>query len=372
VAFRCTLHQPASAHAPTTPAPLALTPTPPHCLAQSELFLNLKIAYDTLRDADQRRNYDAFHSSREYVRDRRPLSAKEAAWLVDQQKRSWGVREIHPFAVCILCESCPCPADGVCYACGMTFCQMCVRKMHTNGKTVPHYPCRNSTKFSEDLVVAGKEKDRERRMLQVPSNKWLLSDAEFGHRRDVYRERAKADAPEMCSYWAWAQTRYTVHLAVWLPSSDGNAEIFFDRDEAGKQRITLRPTGMAPLLSRTFAHEVDESRAGDAMFFQHMHCMTFCLAKANVGERWRAMFAGDADGAREMRLGKPDHSVGEEQVRLDSNRTHRAGRNPIRACEGAHPPTQRTPRVPRRRTGSSPRTTTAWRAARRRRPSGTR
>lgn len=154
---------------------------------QSEVFLNLKTAYDILSDSDQRRNYDAFHSSREFVRDRRPLSAKEAAWLVDQQKRSWGVREIHPFAVCILCESCPCPADGVCYACGMTFCQMCVRKMHTNGKTVPHYPCRNSTKFSEDLKVQGKEKEAERRMLKGPSNKWLMSDAEFNHQRDVYR-----------------------------------------------------------------------------------------------------------------------------------------------------------------------------------------
>ena len=63
------------------------------------------------------------------------LAAKAAALLVVQQKRSWGVKEIHPFAGCILCDSCPCPADGVCFACGMHFCQMCVRKV------VPCVPC---------------------------------------------------------------------------------------------------------------------------------------------------------------------------------------------------------------------------------------
>ena len=79
---------------------------------ESEAFLQLKTAYDVLSDADKRVNYDAYHESRQFARDRRPLSAREAAWLVDQQKKTWGVREIHPFAVCILCDSCPCPADG--------------------------------------------------------------------------------------------------------------------------------------------------------------------------------------------------------------------------------------------------------------------
>lgn len=266
---------------------------------QSERFLNLKTAYDVLCDEDRRRNYDAFHASREYVRDRRPLSAKEAAWLVDQQKRAWGVREIHPFAVCILCESCPCPADGVCYACGMTFCQMCVRKMHTNGKCPPHYPCRNSTKFSEKLVEQGKEKDRERRMLKgsqplqprlrrtlqarcshdaaatrarrplehlahvrrrlrrappqhTPppraSDRAADRDAppgcslpRAGAARDTYRERAKRGAAELCTYYAWGQTRYTVHLAVWLASTSGECEILFDRDADDRRRSSGAP-----------------------------------------------------------------------------------------------------------------------------------
>ena len=107
---------------------------------ESEKFLRIKTAYDVLSDADKRVNYDAFHESKRFARDRRPLTAKEAAWLVDQQKRAWGVREIHPFAVCILCASCPCPADGVCFACGMHFCQMCVRKMHARDGITPHYP----------------------------------------------------------------------------------------------------------------------------------------------------------------------------------------------------------------------------------------
>lgn len=63
------------------------------------------------------------------------------------------------------------------------------------------------------------------------------------------RERIKRDASELCTYWAWAQTQYTVHLAVWLPSSDGAAELFFDRDKEGRQRISLRPTGM-PVRTR--------------------------------------------------------------------------------------------------------------------------
>lgn len=37
---------------------------------QSALFLRLKQSYDVLVDEDRRRNYDAFHSSREFVRDR--------------------------------------------------------------------------------------------------------------------------------------------------------------------------------------------------------------------------------------------------------------------------------------------------------------
>ena len=196
---------------------------------QSEQFLQLKIAYDCLVDEDKRRNYDAFHHSKEFARDRRPLTAKEAAWLVDQQKKAWGVREIHPFAVCILCESCPCPADGVCYACGMTFCQMCVRKMHAKDGIIPHYPCRNSTAFSEKLEADGKEKERENRLIKGSSNQWLMHDEDFRHQRDVYRERAKRDAPEMCHYWAWGQTKYTVHLALWLGSLDCDAEIRFDQ-----------------------------------------------------------------------------------------------------------------------------------------------
>ena len=113
---------------------------------QSDEFLRLKQAYDNLIDPDKRRNYDAFQHTGEFKRDGRPMSAKEAAWLVDQQKRSWGVKEIHPFAVCILCDSCPCPADGVCSGCGMTYCQLCVRKMHCRGGMQPHYPLKTSTK----------------------------------------------------------------------------------------------------------------------------------------------------------------------------------------------------------------------------------
>ena len=74
---------------------------------QSEEFLRLKQAYDVLIDEAKRRNYDTYHHTGEFKRDGRPLTAKEAAWLVDQQKRSWGVRDIHPLP-CILYDSCPC------------------------------------------------------------------------------------------------------------------------------------------------------------------------------------------------------------------------------------------------------------------------
>jgi hypothetical protein len=116
-------------------------------------FLQIKTAYDVLIDRDKRTNYDAFHSDRRFARDRRPLTAKEAAWLVDAQKRAWGVREVQPFAVCILCDSCPCPADGVCYACGMHFCQMCVRKMHCRDGIAPHYPVRRAATPARTLTL---------------------------------------------------------------------------------------------------------------------------------------------------------------------------------------------------------------------------
>ena len=134
-------------------------------------FLRIKTAYDVLVDDDKRRNYDAFHSSKQFARDRRPLSAKEAAWLVDQQKKSWGVKEIHPFAVCILCDSCPCPADGVCDACGMTYCQLCVRRMHCRDGLTPHFPLKSSTAFSERLKEEGMQKERENKLLKGPTSK---------------------------------------------------------------------------------------------------------------------------------------------------------------------------------------------------------
>ena len=152
-------------------------------------FLQIKTAYDVLIDRDKRTNYDAFHSDRRFARDRRPLTAKEAAWLVDAQKRAWGVREVQPFAVCILCDSCPCPADGVCYACGMHFCQMCVRKMHCRDGIAPHYPVRRSSDlrknphpnphphpnpdqvrqssdFRKKLEEQGREQAKERKLLR--------------------------------------------------------------------------------------------------------------------------------------------------------------------------------------------------------------
>jgi len=244
---------------------------------------------------------------------------------VDQQKRAWGVRDIHPFAVCILCESCPCPADGVCYACGMTFCQMCVRRMHAKGGVQPHYPCRNSTAFSEKLVAEGKEKERENRLLKGPSNQWLMADGDFRAQRDLYKHRARVRAPEMCQYWAWGQTKYTVHLALWLPSTDTEAEIVFDVDpDSGRQRIRVKPSGCPTMIEGTLAYRADASRSGEAMTFGHMHAMTFCLPKERPGERWARFFDDDSDGAREMPLGPPRHTISTEQV--DGRRTLPRGR----------------------------------------------
>lgn len=195
---------------------------------QTDRFLRIKTAYDVLVDVDKRTNYDAFHESRQFARDRRPLSAKEAAWLVDQQKRSWGVKDIHPFAVCILCDSCPCPADGLCSGCGMAYCQMCVRRMHCRDGIAPHFPVKSSGEYSQKLKEEGKEKERETKLLKGgEGHQWLMRDEDFRHRRDVYRARARREDKAMCQYYAWGQTRYTVHLAVWLPSDDCDAEIEF-------------------------------------------------------------------------------------------------------------------------------------------------
>ncbi|KAL1514489.1 hypothetical protein AB1Y20_003588 [Prymnesium parvum] len=280
---------------------------------QSELFLKIKTAYDVLSDHDKRCNYDAFHESKQFARDRRPLSAKEAAWLVDQQKRSWGVKEIHPFAVCILCDSCPCPADGVCSGCGMTYCQMCVRRMHCRDGITPHFPLKSSTEFSERLKTEGAEKERERKLLKGNTNQWMMHDADFRHKRDVYRARALREDKSLCQYYAWGQTRYTVHLAMWLASDDCDADITFSQDDDGRQRIKVVPTGQPTLLDRAFAHGVDTTRQGEAFTFDAMHAMTFVMLKATPGERWQRLFHGDADGARELPLAEPRHSVSEEQ-----------------------------------------------------------
>lgn len=281
---------------------------------QSDEFLRLKQAYDQLIDPAKRQNYDAFHHTGEFKRDGRPMSAKEAAWLVDQQKRSWGVKEIHPFAVCILCDSCPCPADGVCSGCGMTYCQLCVRKMHCRGGMQPHYPLKTSTKFSEDLAKQGKEKEREHKLLKGNSNQWLMHDEDFRSHRDVYVHRSRRSAPELIWYWAWGQTRYTVHLAMWLASEDQDADIQFSVTEDGQQRIQVTPTGMPTLLDRVFAYDINTSRSGEAFTFGHMHCMSFVMLKAHPGQRWRKLFDGDSEGLRELPLGEPPHSVSEVQV----------------------------------------------------------
>ena len=310
---------------------------------ESAKFLQLKQAYDVLCDKDKRLNYDAFHESKRFARDRRPLTAKEAAWLVDQQKRSWGVREIHPFAVCILCDSCPCPADGVCFACGMHFCQMCVRKMHARDGIQPHYPVRQSRDLSKRLEQQGKEKDAERKMLKG-GNQWGMHDADFRHHRDVYRERCRRSAPELCQYYAWGQTKYTVHLAFWLASEGCEAEVEFsqgageedEEDDAAlaelrrardpewesRQRLRITPTGQPTLLERAFAYKLDATRSSEALTFDTLHCMTFVLPKARPGERWRRLFVGDPDGHRELRIGPPTHSVAEEQVGGFKPRNH--------------------------------------------------
>ena len=253
----------------------------------TDLFLRIKTAFDVLVDTDKRGNYDAYHESREFARDRRPLSAKEAAWLVDQQKRSWGVKEIHPFAVCILCDSCPCPADGVCSGCGMTYCQMCVRRMHCRDGLTPHYPVKCTNDFSERLKKEGEEKERENRLLKGPSNQWLMHDTEFRHQRDIYRHRARSGAKEICQYYAWGQTRYTVHMAMWLASDECDADIQFGSDDEGRQTVRVVPTGQPALLDCAFAHAVDTNRQGEAFTFDAMHCITFVMLKANPGERWR-------------------------------------------------------------------------------------
>ena len=281
---------------------------------QSEEFLRVKSAFDTLIDTDKRRNYDAFHDTGEFKRDGRPMTASEAAWLVDQQKRSWGVKEIHPFAVCILCDSCPCPADAVCDGCGMTYCQLCVRKMHCRGGMQPHYPLKSSTKFSENLKKQGIEKEREHKLLKGNTNQWLMHDEDFRMHRDVYRYRAKNEMPEMCWYWAWGQTRYTVHLAFWLASEDNDADVEFSVTEDGKQRISITPHDNPLLLERVFAYPVNTSRSGEAFTFSSMHCMTFVMLKAQPGQRWRRLFEGDSEGLRELPLGEPPHSVSEVQV----------------------------------------------------------
>ena len=72
----------------------------------------------------------------------------------------------------------------------------CVRRMHCNGKTQPHYPCRSSTAFSEKLAADGVEKEQERRMLKGSDNEWLMHDEDFRRHRDVFRERAKREAAE--------------------------------------------------------------------------------------------------------------------------------------------------------------------------------
>jgi hypothetical protein len=289
-------------------------------------FLQIKTAYDVLIDRDKRTNYDAFHSDRRFARDRRPLTAKEAAWLVDAQKRAWGVREVHPFAVCILCDSCPCPADGVCYACGMHFCQMCVRKMHCRDGVVPHYPVRQSSDFRKKLeeqalathphpyshphpypaptptpnLLQGREQDKERKLLRgATSNQWLMRDEDFRHQRDVYRERCRRGAAERCQYYAWGQTKYTVHLAFWLASEDCEADVDFRQageagderevvvgeegvlggwEEEGEdgaegrlgsgQRLRVTPRGQPTVLEGLFAHGVDASRVAEVTLTQ--------------------------------------------------------------------------------------------------------
>ena len=145
-----------------------------------------------------------------------------------------------------------------------------------------------------------------------------MHDEDFRSHRDVYNNRAKRDAPEMCWYWAWGQTRYTVHLAMWLASEDHDADIQFSGalpsspsralsssvalsfsppralsssppralsctvTEDGKQRIRVVPNGQQELLDRVFAHAVNTSRSGEAFTFGHMHCMTFVMLKVRI------------------------------------------------------------------------------------------
>ena len=173
----------------------------------------------------------------------------------------------------------------------MHFCQMCVRKPHCRDGCQPHYPVRNEAHLEERLKEEGAEKARERKLLAGPSLKWAMHDAEFRRQRDVYRERARRGADdELSQYYAWGQTKYTVHLAVWLPSDRAAADVTFEEVEpedaaadgedavwvggGAGQRMTVTPADLPPILRGVFAHGIDTSRAGEALTFESLHSMT--------------------------------------------------------------------------------------------------
>ena len=77
--------------------------------------------------------------------------------------------------------------------------------------------------------------------------------------------------------------------------------------------MKVKPDGQPTLIDRAFAHGVNTSRQGEAYTFDAMHCMTFVMLKATPGERWQRLFYEDADGARELQVAEPRHTVSEEQ-----------------------------------------------------------
>jgi hypothetical protein len=102
--------------------------------------------------------------------------------------------------------------------------------------------------------------------------------------------------PALARYYLWDQTPAAVVVAVHVPAGRGGVEVGLDR--AGGGVLSVRRAGGPAVVDRALAGAACPATPPAIAVTADGRTAIIALAKSQPGKAWRALFAGDSDGAR--------------------------------------------------------------------------